>query len=287
MPTTPQELFNIPTPGDPAYANAWGAMINTNMGLIDTALAGILAVSTTGGTTILTSVAAAADQARNTHLNVSGALVSDATILWPASVNRMFSVSNGCTGAHSLILGVNNGSGSPAGATVTIPQGFSSLFYSDGTNVVLRQIGLIGSQTINGDLTVSGLLTVTSNAIINGTATGTAFASSTTDHIVGFKSGSVSIAPSSSGTITTPLNTTGTIYISEQSAVGSAGFAVLYDNNNGFVGVSTQGPATSSGFTTVSSVAGNGSGNNLLTINTNGLSGTNSTFDYKIVPFNR
>lgn len=144
---TPNYLLQIPAPGDPAQTNAWGTMENTGRTLVDTALGGMLSLPIPGtGITILTSLSGAPDQSRNAHYIFTGALTGNSTVLWPQNCGRMFSVTNSTTGAFTLVLGANNGSGAVAGTTVTIPQDFTALVYSDGTNVVLRQVGFIGTQ---------------------------------------------------------------------------------------------------------------------------------------------
>lgn len=134
---SPNLLLQEMTPGDPAVTNAWGANLNTGViALLDTAVAGLLVITTTGGTTVLTSVAGAADQSRNSRIQVNGTLTSGATILWPQGLGRKFTVFNNTTGSFTLTLGANNGSGSPAGTTQTVSQNSTGAFYSDGTNVL-------------------------------------------------------------------------------------------------------------------------------------------------------
>lgn len=280
-------LLNEPPGGDPAQTNNWATMVNTNMSLLDTAVAGVLPLSITGGNLVLTSNAAAADQSRNAHFSFTGVLTSDELVLMPASLSRMFSVSNACTGAFTLVIGVNDGSGSAAaGDTVTVPQGMSLLCYSDGTNVNVRQLGFVGNALVVGSLSVSGLFTAAASAVVNGTLTGTAMAQSSTDHGVGVLQGTVIVPSGGSASITTVLNTVGTIVFSEQQGIGSAGWWVLYDNNNNFVGVVHQGPALSSGVSTITGITGDAGGTGKVNIAANS-SGGDVTVHYKIIPFDR
>lgn len=96
----------------------------------------------------MTSVSGAADQARNAHFIFTGVLTGSIVVLWPQSLQRNFSVKNSTTGAFTLSLGVNNGSGSPAGTTQALAQGATGIYVSDGTNVVLR-ISSPGSSQYN------------------------------------------------------------------------------------------------------------------------------------------
>lgn len=144
-----------PAVNNPATTNAWGPLLNTDMALIDSANTGILDLSVAGNTNVvLTSSAGAPDQARNQIFVFTGALTGNITVFWPNGLCRSFSVNNATTGAFTLTIAVNNGSGSPAGSTVTIQQGQSIALYSDGTNIITR-LNSPASGTAGGDLTGS------------------------------------------------------------------------------------------------------------------------------------
>lgn len=91
---------------------------------LDAAIAGRLALSTTGGTTTLTDA-----QASNAILDVSGALTSNAVIVVPAR-SKLYAVRNATTGAFSLTVKTASGTG------VTVRQGESAIVFCDGTNVI-------------------------------------------------------------------------------------------------------------------------------------------------------
>lgn len=140
MSTFTQELLlENPTPFDPATEDTWGSTENEGRTLVDSAIAGILSLPVPGSSdVILTSVQGAPDQARNAHFEFTDLLTGNIAVLWPNGRNRMFSVFNGTTGAFTLTIGVDDGGGSPAGTTVTIPQGYSVELVSDGTNITER-----------------------------------------------------------------------------------------------------------------------------------------------------
>lgn len=129
--------FSEPTPGDPAVANAWGTILNTNFSLIDSAIAGHLSLSVAGSANVvLTATNGAADQARNATFTFTGVLTGNIYVLWPpAPRGSVFSVFNNTTGAFTLSCGVTNGSGLPLSASVVVPQGAIVLLRSDGTDV--------------------------------------------------------------------------------------------------------------------------------------------------------
>lgn len=136
MANTPELSLIQPTPLDPATLNVWGTQVNTNMGLLDTSVAGVLTLSVAGSSNVILTVnTGAPDQSRNPMFVFTGLLTGNITIFWPNSLTRNFAVKNNTTGAFTVTLAVNNGGGSPAGTTQTIAQSSSAFYYSDGTNV--------------------------------------------------------------------------------------------------------------------------------------------------------
>lgn len=171
---TSQLQLEYPTPGDPTTQNTWGAVLNGGMWPeIDQAIAGILSLSVAGNSNVvLTSTSGSVDQAKNQRFNFTGLLTGNIIIFWPNGLNRFFSVANNTTGAFTVTLAVNNGSGSPAGATIVLNQGASAQYYSDGTNIATPGGGsfVLGSTTINLGTTVG---TVAGLTLASPTNTGT------------------------------------------------------------------------------------------------------------------
>jgi hypothetical protein len=93
--------------------------------VIDKAIAGRLALTSTGGTTTLTDA-----QAANAVLDVTGALTSDATVVVPAR-SHIFTVRNDTSGAQALTVKTASGTG------ITVPAGAVQTLYCDGTNVYM------------------------------------------------------------------------------------------------------------------------------------------------------
>lgn len=130
----------LQTPGDPAVRNQWGGNLNSQVfSLVDIYTSGILTKSVAGSSNVtLTFVNGADCESRKAHYILTGALTGNIIVFWPLGHSFMFSVANNTTGAFTVTLAVNSGGGTPAGATAPIPQGTTSFFYSDGTNVVAR-----------------------------------------------------------------------------------------------------------------------------------------------------
>lgn len=129
----------LPTPGDPASQNTWGALLNTGSQIIDSITSATKSISVAGSSNVvLTFNCGSVDQTDGAHFNFTGALGANVVVLWPNGRGRTFSVTNSTTGGFTLSLGANNGSALPAGATVAIPVGYTGSYYSDGTNVYTR-----------------------------------------------------------------------------------------------------------------------------------------------------
>lgn len=86
-----------------------------------------VAVATTGGNTNLTAI-----QAANRIITVTGALVSDATLTFPAT-RGSWEIVNNTTGAHTLTAIASGGAGVP------ILQGGADHVFCDGTNIRYRE----------------------------------------------------------------------------------------------------------------------------------------------------
>lgn len=145
-----------PTPGDPASQSTWGALLNTGADIIDGATNGVVTIGVGGSSNVvLTFNCGSLDQTDKAQFIFTGALTGNINILWPASRGRTFSVTNSTSGSFTLSLGANNGSGSPAGAVATIPQGYTGIYYSDGTNVYGRVTS--GGITMSGNSVVANI----------------------------------------------------------------------------------------------------------------------------------
>lgn len=169
MSTTFSQNLGIiePAINDPSTTNSWGALWNTNAALIDSAITGIITVGVGGNTNVvLTSIQGQPDQSRNVTFILTGALTGNIDVLWPQGLARNFRVINQTTGAFTLAAGANNGSGSAAGTTFTVPQdGNPYALASDGTNVAAWLGGYLplSGGTVNGNLAVTGTLTIGTN----------------------------------------------------------------------------------------------------------------------------
>lgn len=107
--------------------STWGTLLNTVITLTDSAIAGMATIATTGGSTTLTAVNAAADEARMAIVKVTGALVSNATLVIPAQT-KTYVVWNATTLAFSVTIKTSAGTG------VVIAQGKKAFIFCDATD---------------------------------------------------------------------------------------------------------------------------------------------------------
>lgn len=106
-----------------ANNNTWGDVADSNMTILEQAIARYLGLSTTGGTTVLTS-----SQNRYPIIKVTGVLSSNATIQ-VRTAEKNWTFINGTTGNYTVTVKTSGGTGK------TLPRGRAVKLYCDGTNV--------------------------------------------------------------------------------------------------------------------------------------------------------
>lgn len=118
---TPNLLLTNQTEG--GNLNTWGVIADANFEEIDDKFGDVTSVSTTGGTTTLST-----SQEVVNAIRVSGTLVSNATIVFSGRGGSWI-VENNTTGSYSVTCKVSGQTG------VTIEQGGASLVYCNGTDI--------------------------------------------------------------------------------------------------------------------------------------------------------
>jgi hypothetical protein len=141
--------------GNGDQSGTWGTTTNTNWTLIEQAVAGVQYITMTNANHTLTNLSGASDEARNMVIVASGTISSTYQIIAPMEP-KIYIVANNTVGGHDITFG---GSG---GAIVTIPNGYATVIYGDGTDF------FSGSTCSSGDFAVLGNLEVTGNSYVAG-----------------------------------------------------------------------------------------------------------------------
>jgi len=115
-------------------SGTWGDKTNSNLNLIQQAVAGYEAVSIAGGaqTTALVMTDATISNARNAVIKLTGTITGNQIVTIPDSIEKTYIIENGTTGAFTVEFKTVSGTGPTWSAT---DKGVKVL-YSDGTNVI-------------------------------------------------------------------------------------------------------------------------------------------------------
>jgi hypothetical protein len=241
-------------------AGTWGTKTNTNLDIIQQAVAGYVAQAVTdSGTTTLaiTDGSTSTSVARNMVIKLTGALTGTSTVTVPDSVEKLYIVENATTGSQTVTFKTVSGTGVNFTST-----GYKFLF-SDGTNI--NEIALAsppGGSDTQIQFNNSGSFGGSANLVWDGTnlnigATGEArFQDTTGGQYVGLKAaGTVSssytlVLPTATGTVDQVIKTDGSGNLSFTDVAGGTSWQAV--KTTGFTGAAGEGyfcDTTSAAFT--------------------------------------
>lgn len=130
-------------------SNTWGDKTNTNLNLIQQAVAGYQSIALTSTSTTLAMTNATISNARNMVLEFTGTLTGNSTINVPDGIEKLYFVKDSTTRAgYTLTLKTTSGTG------FALTSGKVNGAYSDGTN-----INAITLSTLGGTMTIDQVLT--------------------------------------------------------------------------------------------------------------------------------
>jgi hypothetical protein len=244
-------------------SGTWGDKTNTNLNLLQQAIAGYEAISIAGGaqTTPLEMTDATISNARNAVIKLTGTITGNQVVTIPNGIEKTYIVSNGTTGAFTVEFKTVSGTG----VTFATDDKGVKLLFSDGTNVVDTQLGVTtdpaGSDT-QIQFNNAGAFGGSANLVWDGTnvvigATGAVRLSDTTGgEYVGLKApGTVSASytltlPTATGTADQILVTDGSGNLSFTDVAGGTSWQAV--KTTGFTAVAGEGyfcDTTSAAFT--------------------------------------
>ena len=115
-------------------AGTWGDITNTNLNLIQQAIAGYQEINIAGSaqTTALVMTNAALSNARNAVIKFTGTITGNQVVTIPDGIEKSYVLINGTTGVFTVQFKTVTGTGFTFGTT----EKNAALVFSDGTNVV-------------------------------------------------------------------------------------------------------------------------------------------------------
>jgi hypothetical protein len=127
-------------------AGTWGDKTNTNLDIVNTAVSGYVeqAVTSGGTTTLSITDGAATSTAQNAVIKLTGTISGNSIVTVPDSVEKIYIVTNGTSGAYTVQFKTASGSG----ITFGLSEKTTKLLYSDGTNIV--DAGFSGGTDLDG-----------------------------------------------------------------------------------------------------------------------------------------
>ena len=115
-------------------SGTWGDKTNTNLNLLQQAIAGYQEVSIAGGvqTTALAMTDAALSNARNAVIKFTGTITGNQTVTIPNGIEKLYVIENGTTGAFTVEFKTVSGTG----VTFAAADKGQKYVYSNGTNII-------------------------------------------------------------------------------------------------------------------------------------------------------
>jgi hypothetical protein len=162
-----------------ANSGTWGDKTNTNLNLVQQAIAGYQEVSIAGvaQTTTLLMSDGALSNARNAVIKFIGTITGDQIVTIPNGIEKVYTLVNGTSGANTVQFKTVSGTGFTFSAT----EKNAVIVYADGTNVVeiTNQLaGLVVGTDVQaydaGLAAIAGLATSDGNFIVGNGSTFTA-----------------------------------------------------------------------------------------------------------------
>ena len=131
-------------------AGTWGTKTNTNLQIVEKAIAGYVEKSIAGGaqTTTLSitdgDTTESTSVARHAVIKLTGTITGNQVVTVPDSIEKVYIVTNGTSGAFTVQFKTVSGTG----VTFGVSEKTTKLFYSDGTNIV--DAGFSGGTDLDG-----------------------------------------------------------------------------------------------------------------------------------------
>jgi len=127
-------------------AGTWGDKTNTNLDIVNTAVSGYVEQAVTNGGTLALGITdgASTATAQNAVIKLTGTITGNSIVTVPDSVEKVYIITNGTSGAYTVQFKTASGTG----VTFGVSEKTTKLLYSDGTNIV--DAGFSGGTDLDG-----------------------------------------------------------------------------------------------------------------------------------------
>jgi hypothetical protein len=137
-------------------SGTWGTKTNTNLELLQQAIAGYQSIALTSTNTTLAMTDATISDARNAVIKFTGTLAANATVFVASGIEKTYIIENGTTGSYTLALNQVGGASAIFGASDKT----SKIIYLNGTDAVdLGVVNLTAPQTLTNKTLTTPTLT--------------------------------------------------------------------------------------------------------------------------------
>jgi hypothetical protein len=146
-------------------AGTWGDKTNSNLNLIQQAIAGYQEVTVNGtGTTTLAITDGTISDGRNAVIKLIGTITDNIVVTIPDSIEKSYIIINGTTGAFTVQVKTVSGTGYTFGAT----EKETRILISDGTNIIDTGFSSVAIDAVVDDTTpqLGGNLDANGNNIL-------------------------------------------------------------------------------------------------------------------------
>ena len=136
----------------------WGDITNTNLTILQQAIAGYEAVSIAGGaqTTALTFSNGAISNGKNAVIELTGTITGNQIVTIPDAIEKVYIINNNTTGAFTVQLKTVSGTG----PTFSTTDKGIKIVYSNGTDIIEASSTTLGNITTgtiaSGEITATG-----------------------------------------------------------------------------------------------------------------------------------
>lgn len=162
MPTQYTDKLRLALPETGELSGTWGNTVNNSITqMLEEAITGRAVITGwVADSYTLSEANGTTSEARCVMLDLGGVLTGTGTVLIPDNITKMYIVRNATTGGFAVTVKMSTGTG------VSVPNGQTTIVFSDGTNVIEAITKISGIDTngnlieFGGDFTTGGVVDI-------------------------------------------------------------------------------------------------------------------------------